>query len=167
VTDGLLDITIALEPKEGDVMHQPPRPREASIVTQEILRNIVFVALFMAAGTLYAFIRSTPDQTPAYAQTMAFTTMAMFQVFNSLNVRSRSQSLFQIGPFSNRYLVGAIIASVLLQIAATTVPFLQVAFGTVPLGISDWALIVAVSSSIFVADELRKLVTRRRAQREQ
>jgi len=163
VTDGILDITIALEPKEGDVMDEPPRHPNTRIINREILLNTVYVALFMAMGTLWMFIQADRSGNLAYARTMAFTTLAMFQVFNSLNCRSRDKSVFELGLFSNRYLIGAIVLSILLQIAAEHVPFMQVALGTVPLGWRDWGMIVLVSSSIFVADEIRKLVSRRRA----
>jgi len=161
VTDGLLDITIALEPKEGDVMDEPPRRPGTRIVDREMLQNIVYVALFMAVGTLglFAYVRGNGE--PARAQTVAFTTLAMFQVFNALNCRSRDKSVFQLGLLANRYLVGALLLSVLLQIAANRLPFMQAALGTVPLTLLDWAMIVLVSSSIFVADEVRKAFARR------
>jgi hypothetical protein len=57
--------------------------------------------------------------------------------------------------------VGALLLSVLLQIAANRLPFMQAALGTVPLTLLDWAMIVLVSSSIFVADEVRKAFARR------
>jgi Ca2+-transporting ATPase len=162
VTDGLLDITIALEPKEGDVMDEPPRKRKARIINAEILINILYVSLFMAVGTLWMFTRGLASDGLVHAQTVAFTTLAMFQVFNALNVRSRRKSLFELGLFTNKYLIAAIALSVSLQVLATSVPFMQVALGTVPLTLEKWGLIVAVASSIFVADELRKLVTRHR-----
>ena len=99
-------------------------------------------------------------QTVMRAQTIAFTTLAMFQVFNALNVRSRDKSLFRIGPFSNRYLLGAIALSLTLQVLATTVPFMQTALGTEALQVSDWLTITAVAGSVFVADEVRKFVQR-------
>ena len=160
VTDGILDITLALEPKEGDVMEEAPRKPEARIINQEILWNIIFVAIFMAAGTLFMFQRASNQGSLIYAQTIAFTTLAMFQVFNSLNCRSRSKSVFQLGLFKNPFLIGAILVSISLQLAAEHVPFMQSALGTVPLSLSDWAMIVLVSSSVFIADELRKLVQR-------
>ncbi|MFP3896881.1 MAG: cation-translocating P-type ATPase [Anaerolineales bacterium] len=163
VTDGILDITIALEPKEGDVMNEPPRKPDARIINREILLNIFFVAIFMAIGTLGMFVWADGSDNLAYTQTTAFTTLAMFQVFNALNCRSRTKSVFQLGLFSNRWLVGAVAASILLQIFAEHVPFMQAALGTVPLGLKDWGMIVLVSSSIFVADELRKLVSRSRS----
>jgi len=162
VTDGLLDITIALEPKEGDVMEEPPRKANARVINTEILLNTVYVAIFMALGVLFMFGRASQNGELIRAQTIAFTTLAMYQVFNALNVRSRDKSLFQIGPFSNRYLLGAIAISVVLQVLATRIPLLQTALGTVPLTWADWGLITLVASSIFFADELRKLVQRRR-----
>ncbi|MDY0020425.1 MAG: HAD-IC family P-type ATPase, partial [Anaerolineae bacterium] len=164
VTDGILDITLAMEPKEGDVMEEPPRRPEARIINSEILQNVVFVALFMAVGTLWMFNRANQNGHLAYAQTFAFTTLAMFQVFNSLNCRSRTKSVFQLGFFKNRYLLGAIVLSILLQLAAEHVPFMREALGTVPLSLGDWGLIILVSISIFIADELRKLVQQRRVQ---
>ncbi len=161
VTDGLLDITLALEPKEGDVMKQPPRKPNERIINREILRNILYVAMFMAAGTLWMFSQSFRNGDLVRSQTLTFTTLAMFQVFNSLNCRSRDKSVFQLGLFTNRYLLGAIVLSILLQLAAEHVPFMQAALGTVPLTWQDWGLIVLVSSSIFFADEMRKLVQRR------
>ncbi len=163
VTDGILDVTIALEPKEGDVMDEPPRRPETRIINREILINVAYVAVFMAAGTLWTFTQAQRGGSLAYAQTTAFTTLAMFQVFNSLNCRSRDKSVFRLGVFSNRYLIVAIVVSVLLQIAAQNVPFMQVALGTVPLGWRSWGTIVLIAGSIFVADEVRKYVSSARA----
>ena len=119
----------------------------------------------MAAGTLFMFNQANSNGTLRYAQTVAFTTLAMFQVFNSLNCRSRTRSVFALGFFKNRYLLGAITASILLQLLAEHAPVMQRALGTVPLSWADWGLIVLVSSTIFVAEELRKLVQRRRRAR--
>jgi P-type Ca2+ transporter type 2C len=161
VTDGILDISLAMEPQEGDVMNQPPRHREAQIINKEILLNTAWVALFMAIGTLGIFLNAVSPENGAPAQTMAFTTLAMFQVFNALNCRSRIRSFFTLGLLTNKYLAGAIVISVVLQILATHVPFLQTALDTQPLTLGQWGLIVLVSSSVFFADELRKLVQRR------
>jgi P-type Ca2+ transporter type 2C len=161
VTDGLLDITIALEPKEGDVMDQPPRKSDERIINREVLYSVAFVAVIMAAGTLWIYSNALGLGDPDYARTMAFITIAMFQVFNALNVRSLKQSVFKIGLLSNRFLVGAIIISVTLLVLSTVVPFLQIALATVPLALNDWGLIILVSSSVFVLTEIRKLVENR------
>jgi Ca2+-transporting ATPase len=165
VTDGILDITLAMEPKEGDVMDDLPRKPNARIINGEIIRNIFFVAVFMAVGTLWMWNLGNPNGQLVRAQTLAFTTLAMFQVFNSLNCRSRDKSVFQLGFFKNRYLIGAITLSIVLQVAVQNFPFMQKTLGTVPLSLQDWGLIVLVSSSIFVADELRKVIRRRTGSR--
>jgi len=156
VTDGLLVVNLAMEPKEEDVMDQPPRRPGENIIDRNILKNVVFVAIFMAAGTLWIYTRELNGLDLMRAQTLGFTTMAMFQIFNALNCRSRSKSIFRLGLFTNRYLISAIAVSIALQMLATVLPFLQVALGTVALSVSDWALIFAVSSTVLIADELRK-----------
>jgi Ca2+-transporting ATPase len=165
VTDGLLDITIAMEPQEADVMHQPPRKPNEPIINREILFNVSFVAAFMAIGTLSIFAWANSAGNLRRAQTLAFTTMAMFQVFNSLNCRSRRLSVFKLGLFRNRYLIAAISLSILLQLLANRLPFLETALGTEALSLSDWAIILLVTSSIFVADEVRKLARSKRQDR--
>ena len=165
VTDGLLDIAIAMEPQEADVMHQPPRSPKEQIINRAILLNVLFVAAFMAVGTLSMFAWANSRGSLCRAQTLAFTTMAMFQVFNSLNCRSRTLSVFQLGLFRNRYLIAAIALSILLQVLANRLPFLETALGTEALSLSDWAIILLVTSSIFVADEVRKLARNKRQER--
>ncbi len=162
VTDGVLDITLALEPKEGDVMDREPRRRNARIVNPEILRNTVFVAIFMAIGTLSIFFWAYNNASITFARTMAFTTLAMFQVFNALNCRSRDKSVFQLGFFTNPYLIVAMAVSILLQIGVTLIPFMQTALETTPLRLSNWGVIFLVASTVFIADELRKLIARQR-----
>jgi P-type Ca2+ transporter type 2C len=76
-------------------------------------------------------------------------------------VRSRTQSIFQLGLFSNKWLVIAIVVSVLLLVIATLVPFLQVALSTQAIPLAEWGLIVLVTSSVFIADEIRKLLVRK------
>ncbi len=161
VTDGLLVINLAMEPKEEDVMDQPPRDPRANIINMDIIKNVLFVAAFMAAGTLWVFTSELGTEGIQKAQTLGFTTMAMFQIFNALNCRSRDKSVFKIGLFSNKYLIAAIVVSIALQLMATELSFFQTALGTVSLSLHEWATIFAVSSTVFLADELRKLVTRR------
>jgi Ca2+-transporting ATPase len=161
VTDGLLVVNLAMEPKEEDVMDQPPRNPKENIINMDIVKNVLFVAAFMAAGTLLVFTREINGGDIHRAQTLGFTTLAMFQIFNALNCRSEDKSVFKIGLFSNKYLIGAIAASIILQLMATTLPFFQMALGTVALSLYDWAIIFAVSSTVFIADELRKLIKRK------
>lgn len=158
VTDGLLDKFLAMEPKERGVMEQPPRKPKERIINRDIMLNIAYVGLFMAIGTLWMFTTGYNNGGLQRAQTLAFTTIAMFQVFNALNCRSRTTSVFKLGLTTNKYLLGGITASVSLQVLATLVPPLQTALGTISLSPMDWLLIILVSSSVLIAEELRKLV---------
>jgi len=161
VTDGLLDVTLAMEPKEEDVMEQPPRKPKEKIINRDIMMNTMYVGIFMMIGTLYVFMKEWNGGDIIRAQTLGFTTMAMFQVFNALNCRSRTKSVFKIGFFTNKYLFGAIAASVTLQVLATLLPPLKVALGTASISAWDWLTIILISSSVFFADELRKLVRKK------
>lgn len=158
VTDGLLDKPLAVEPKERDVMEQPPRKPTEKIINRDIMINVLYVALFMAIGTLWIFNTACMSGDLQKAQTLGFTTMAMFQVFNAINCRSRTTSIFKLGFTTNKYLLMGIIASITLQVLATVLHPLQVALGTVSLSIWDWVTIILVSSSVLFADELRKFV---------
>ena len=159
VTDGILDITLAMEPKEREVMDVPPRKQNARIVNKDIAISILIVAIVMAVGTLFMYQRTT-NSNQLIAQTTVFTTLAMFQVFNALNCRSRTQSIFKMKFFSNPFLLLGIAGSILLQLGAIYLPFMQRALETVPLALKDWGLIILVTSSIIVVDEIRKLIQR-------
>jgi Ca2+-transporting ATPase len=94
-----------------------------------------------------------------YGQTMAFTTLMLFQIFNVFNARSDERSAF-VGLFSNHWLWGAVLLSILLQVGVIYIPFLQKAFSTVSLSLGDWLYCAAVASSVLWLRELSKVVTR-------
>jgi Ca2+-transporting ATPase len=125
--------------------------------------GINFVGGVMAAGTLLVLDASLPGALVEgsgdlrYAQTMAFTTLTMFQLFNVFNARSDERSAFG-GLFANRWLWPAVGLSLLLHAAAIYVPFLQHAFSTVPLAAGDWVVCAAVASSVLWLRELSKLI---------
>jgi Ca2+-transporting ATPase len=119
----------------------------------------------MAAGTLLVVDASLPGGliegtgTIRYAQTMAFTTLTIFQLFNVINARSDERSAFE-GLFQNGWLWLAIGLSLLLHMAVLYVPFLQTAFSTEKLDAGDWLLCVAVASSVLWLRELSKVVAK-------
>jgi Ca2+-transporting ATPase len=90
---------------------------------------------------------------------MAFTTLTMFQLFNTLNARSDERSAFE-GLFANHWLWAAIAVSLLLHAVVIYVPFLQQAFSTMALGAGDWLVCAAVASSVLWLRELSKMLTR-------
>jgi Ca2+-transporting ATPase len=165
VTDGPPALALGLDPADAGLMDQPPRPVGEGVLTPRMWRGIFFVGVIMAAGTLLVFDAAMPGGFIAgtgdirYGQTMAFTTLMLFQIFNVLNARSDEQSAF-VRLFTNAWLWGAIAGSTFLQALVIYVPFLQRAFGTVPLTGRDWLVAAAVASSVLWLREAGKLVTR-------
>lgn len=133
--------------------------------------GIVYVGTIMAVGTLLVLDASLPGGFIAgagdlrYGQTMAFTTLVLFSTFTVFNARSDDHSAFA-GLFSNRWLWGGVLLSLMLQVAVIYVPFLQHAFSTVPLTAGDWLQCVAVASSVLWLRELTKLARRWQVRRE-
>ena len=151
--------------RKEDEMRRAPRPRSEEVVTHQMWAGIFFVGAIMATGTLLVLDASLPggfiegSGSLRYGQTMAFTTLMLFQMFNVLNSRSDEQSAFH-GLFHNAWLWGALGVSIALQAAVIYVPFLQNAFSTVSLSLNDWLRCVAVASSVLWLRELGKLITR-------
>ncbi len=115
------------------------------------------MALIMSMLTFAVFQWTLPAGLEK-ARTIAFTLMVALQWFYALNARSDRQSMFKLGFFSNRILIGGIAVAILLQIAVIYLPFLQNVFYTVPLTINDWGLIILLALSILAVEELRKLM---------
>ena len=166
ITDGAPALAIGLDPADSGVMKKPPRPHGEGVLTRRMWVGILFVGAIMAVGTLFVLDASLPggliagSGTVAYGQTMAFTTLVMFQLFNVFNARSDERSAF-VGLFSNRWLWGAVGLSMLLHAFVIYTPFLQKAFSTVSLSVTDWLFCAAVASSVLWLRELSKIATHR------
>ncbi|MCM8749309.1 HAD-IC family P-type ATPase [Thermomicrobiaceae bacterium CFH 74404] len=162
VTDSLQDITMAFEPKESDLMRRRPRPRNEGILSPVLWERMLLSGLVMAAGTLWLFdwtLESTGSL--ALARTVALTTVVIFQVFQAWNARSTSRSIFQISPFSNRYLFVANAASLAIHVMALYLPPTQFVLRVEPLPLELWLQILLVAVWLLVAVELHKLLRRR------
>ena len=165
VTDGPPALALGVDPADPGLMRQPPRPIGEGVLTVRMWRGIFYVGAIMAAGTLFMLDASLPGGWVEgagdlrYAQTIAFTTLMLFQMFNVINARSDEQSAFgQL--FTNRWLWTAIGLSLVLQAAVVHVPVLQRAFGTVGLSVADWARCAGVASSVLWLREISKLLGR-------
>ncbi|MBM4461855.1 MAG: HAD-IC family P-type ATPase [Chloroflexi bacterium] len=161
VTDGVCTIPLGLEPKHSNVLEEPPRRHKAGIVYKGMLWRIAFIALFMSLGTFLIFRWELPRVGLEEARTIAFCMLVAFQWFNALNARSDQQSLFKLGLFSNRLLLGGIGLAIILQAMVIYAPPFQRLFHTVPLGFGDWGVVVLMAGGILVIEELRKLVAPR------
>jgi Ca2+-transporting ATPase len=151
-------------------MTDQPRPRDEGVITRRMWAGIFFIGIITAIGTLLVLDASLPGGLiegtgdMRYAQTMAFTTLVFFSLFTVFNARSDEHSAF-VGLFSNTWLWGAVVLSLLMQALVIYLPFLQQAFGTAGLTVGDWLFCGAVASSVLWLNELRKLVISRKASR--
>ncbi|MGI5991191.1 MAG: cation-translocating P-type ATPase [Methanosarcina sp.] len=165
VTDGPPALALGVDPADPGLMKKPPRPREEGVITRSMWAGTLFTGVIMAIGTLFILDASLPggliegSGSLRYAQTMAFTTVVFFSLFVVFNARSDKQSAF-VGLFSNKWLWGAVLLSLLLQVAVVYIPFLQQAFSTVSLSPDDWLLCAAVASSVLWLRELSKMTVR-------
>jgi len=167
VTDTAPALAMGVDPEIDDVMARPPRPAEARVIDARMWGTILLTGLVMGAVTLFTLDLFLPgglvsgSDSLEVARTAAFTTLVLAQLFNAVNARSETTTAFS-RLFSNRWLLGAIGLTVLLQVLVVSVPFLQTAFGTASLEPVHWAVCIAMASLVLWAEELRKLVLRAR-----
>lgn len=161
MTDGLLGLSMGVEPAEKNVMRRPPVAPGAGIFSggmgwQVAWTGIVIGALTLAVGFWY-YTSGLPQW-----QTMMFTTLALLQVFQALATRSSTESLFTIGVFTNRLMWGIIAVVVGLQLVALYTP-LGFFLGLQPLTLADLGIAAAIGLLLFVLVELEKVLLRARA----
>lgn len=183
--DGPPAQSLGVEPVDPRVMTQPPRPRNANVLTKRLLRRVLTSAFIIMMGTLTIYIREMvdidePGPTDAAGAlggaalrshvvtkrdtTMTFTTFVLFDMFNALTCRSESKSVLfgEIKLFGNKMFNYAVAGSLAGQLCVIYLPFLQRVFQTEALGLWDLVSLVCITSSVFWVDEARKWVERRR-----
>ncbi len=161
VTDSLPALALAVEPAEGEVMKRPPRNPQEGIFAHGLGVFCIWVGLLMAVlciGLQYMQIAAGND----HWETMVFTVIVWSQLTTALAVRSEKESLFKLGLFTNKAMLGAVAAGVLLQLAVIYVPSLNPIFKTDPLTAGELLLCTALSFIPFVAIELEKFVKRKK-----
>lgn len=159
VTDGLTAIALGLEPPERDVMERPPRNATASILDRTGILAIAGLGAYVGLATLWLFHHYLSADDPhsiAVAQTMAFTGIIIIEKLNVLNFRALRTPMSEVGFFTNRWILIALVGTIALQVATVYLPFFQTALHTVPLGLTDWLVILTVALPVFVAGETAK-----------
>ena len=165
VTDSFPALAVGIDPLDRSLMHRPPRVASEGVISRRMWIGISVASVVMAGGTLALLDAGLPggliegDGDTRYARTLAFNALVLFQLFDVLCIRSDEASI-RAGLFSNPWLWASIAFAVVLQLAVIYVPAMQQAFGTTALDARDWALTVAVASTIVVARELLKAVFR-------
>src|SRR3989338_2326352 len=161
VTDGFLDVALAMEPKEEGLLRGNFERPKKYLIDKLMVKRVIFMAIPMMLGALFIFegyFKS--DMTKAW--TMTLTTLAMFHWFNAWNCRHESKSIFQMNPFSNKFLVGATLIIISLQLLVIYNPLMQKFLRTMPLELSEWLIIIPIAASIVLVEEIRKFFYRRK-----
>lgn len=177
VTDTLPAIALGVDPGEEDVMKRKPRdPKEGFFAGGAAMRALLG-GLLIGTLTLVAFYiglrehgyglgsANISEEAMTYSRTMAFVVLAASQLFYSFAKRSADKSIFQIGLFSNKILVAAVAAGLLLQLLVITTPFLASAFKVQNLSAADWLIVIGLGLIPLAVNEVWKLFLRMRQQR--
>ncbi|MBN1991573.1 MAG: cation-translocating P-type ATPase [Anaerolineae bacterium] len=164
VTDGAPALALGLEEGEADIMKQKPRPTREPVINRDMAISIAAVSLADTVAILSVFLIALsrfPNQLLP-AQTMAYTTLVCSELLRAYTSRSEHQSIFSIGIFTNRWMVLATSASMLLMLLVLYVPFLQPFFSTVPLSLGDWLVILPFMFIAPITAEVTKFFLRRK-----
>jgi Ca2+-transporting ATPase len=155
VTDGLPGLALAVEPEEKGIMKRPPRPPRESIFSHGMWQDIIWVGLLMGGVTLFTQVWAYHTG-HVHWQTMVFTVLTLSQMGNVLALRSERMSFFQLSPWTNLPLLGAVVLTVALQMATIYFPALNPIFKTDPLDFDELVLCLGLSSVVFIAVESEK-----------
>jgi len=190
VTDGAPALALAMEKGDPDIMEQKPRDKMEPIINRAMGSGLVVQTIAQTSAVLLAFglgliwhlkagdimplgvnpllyliqydWRGVDVQT---AETMAFVTLSLCELFRAYTVRSERSSMFRIGVFSNKWMQYAVGASLALIFLVVNVPFLQPIFNTHFLSLREWGVVFGLAIIPAVAEEITKFLMRRQTRR--
>ena len=170
ITDGILVAPLSMDPKEKNILKLKFDKPKKWVVDGLMGFRIVLMGTVMAAVTLFLFYHYLPDLSKIDGLvdedvmrkpwTISLTMLAVFQWFNVWNVRTNYGSIFSSRLFSNKWLLGAFVLAIFLQVLIVYVPFLQDVFRTTALDLFDWVVILSFGLTIILVEEIRKAVMR-------
>ena len=170
VTDSLPALALGVEPVEEGVMEQAPRDARASLFSRGFSLRLAWQGAMVGLLTLTAYflgeyVLSDPGEAHAAANTMAFATLTLCQLFHAFDVRSERASLLHIGVFSNAAMNRAFLIGLVMQLSVLCVPPLQAVFNTVPMSPVEWAVVLCLAVTPVVVCEAAKAAGRAGARR--
>ncbi len=168
VTDGLPALALAVEPPEPDVMKRPPFSPRESIFARGLGSYMIRIGIIFAFITIilmmWAYNHSTSIQgnglSPDRWKTMVFTSLCLAQMGHAIAIRSNSRLTIEMNPFSNPYVLGAVVLTTILQLMLVYVPPLRNFFGTDYISLPELGICLGFSALMFVWIELEKIVFR-------
>lgn len=158
IMDGPPAMALGVDPTSPETMSGSPRKPDDRILKFRLFAKLAIYGATMMVGTLGVLWWSLQNGSVIHAQSMAFTTFVLFQVFNAFNARVNKRSTFNANFFRNRMLWLALAGVVLLQILAMQWPAAHGVFKVESLSFGDWMIATAVASSVLVLEESRKLL---------
>jgi P-type Ca2+ transporter type 2C len=167
ITDGAPALALGLEKGDPDIMKHPPRQPDEPVINRSMVWGIVIQGLVITLAVLGAFRISlylNPDNLQ-HAQTVAFATLSIGELFRAYTSRSETYSIFKLGIFSNKYMQYAVLSSLVILLAIIYLPFLDPIFQTTFLTVKDWIYMIPLILLPSVAAELTKWAMRRRMSR--
>ncbi|MBU5317493.1 cation-translocating P-type ATPase [Clostridium bornimense] len=186
ITDSLPALSLGIDKEEPDIMNEPPRnPNDSlfkgsvvNLTLNGILIGLLSISAFILGGAIHSneiahslqhfdisgvisgFDNLNNTSNIYYPQTMAFIVLSVSQLVHSFDLRSDKKSIFQIGFFSNKYLIFSLLIGVLIQVIITIIPFLASTFKVVNLTMEDWLLVTIFSITPLIINEIVKLFKR-------
>ena len=165
VTDSLPALALGMEPVEGSVMSEKPRDAHAPLFDRRFSLRLAWQGamvglLTLAAYWLGEYVLSDPSRADAAANTMAFATLTLCQLFHAFDVRSQDQSLLSLGILSNPAMNKAFLVGVALQLSVLLFPPLMQLFHVCALTPMQWACVLALAVCPVVLCEVEKSLHR-------
>ena len=192
ITDGAPALAMAMEKADPDIMSRPPRPKNEPIINAPMRLGIIIQTISQTGAVLTAFSLGLlwelnalghglpPGTNPlSYllnfnwhsvnldsvrtAETMAFMTLSLCELFRAYTARSEKASLFRIGIFSNKWMQYAVGSSILLLLLVCIVPFLQGIFNTHFMSLREWVSVLGLAAVPALSEEITKFFLRRQS----
>ncbi len=158
ITDGLPNTALVFEPADPGVMARLPRQPNRFILDRIDIIRVIFLGLTMSVTGLLVFYWYLQNTNIAYARTATLIYLGFSQLLNAYSVHAGSQTIFKTKIFDNHLLTFGIISAAILQLIVVKVPIMQSIFRTVDLNIKDWIILVTLSLSIIIINELWHLI---------
>ena len=159
ITDSLPALALGVDPKDPNVMSEPPRNPKDNLFSNGTGVTLILLGIIIGFTTLLAFKvgEYLYPSSLAHAQTMSFVVLSGSQLILSLSMRSEKESVFKIGIFKNKKLLGAIFIGILLQISIISIPSIARIFNVFSLTLKDWLFVSLLAMIPFTFFEISKL----------
>lgn len=157
VTDSLPAIALGLEKEEENIMSRLPRNPKKNLFADGLWWKIMIEGAMLGMFTLLAFSIGNRLYSVEVGRTMAFLTLGILELVHSFNIKSE-ESIFKIGIFENKYLIGALVLGVILQVIVVVVSPLAQVFSLVPLTGIQWLYTVLIAIAPIPIVEIQKAV---------